>query len=404
MARTTDNLKLTIPDAGEPAEQWVQEISDTFEAIDRHDHTTGKKITQEALDLRGPVTLQGHPLNATSSVQLQPQASPPLGSGRLYVDGAGNLYFRTAADIPVQITSAVGVAGSGGSIGGDYAASGASLTYDSAAKTYRLLDQNGALAAVIAANAAVTQLSLGDTSPSAMRTLATVGGELYYRDASNRTYPLTNNGHVAGGDIRGSYQISNATLSYDSTNKSYNFLDQNAAWATISAGVINSPSYLLRARTVRRLSKSPGLCLVWSGTLAPATAWGNAQDVYLPQAVSIACTLPVLRSPNDDVVLTALGVDYVTPTGSGTNSALGVVYNYHDGGASSNWVQGSATTVASGGNITTKSATMYAALYRDALLTINLTHTSGGTNNDAGINVRRIWAEYETQRADAWSS
>src|SRR6476646_2943076 len=390
MARTTDNLRLTIPDAGEPAEQWVQEISDTFDAIDAHDHTTGKKITQEALDLRGAVTLQGNPLNATSSVQLQPQSAPPLGSGRLYVDGAGNLYFRTAADIPVQITSAVGVAGSGGSIGGDYAASGASLTYDSAAKTYRLLDQNGASAAVIVGNAAATQLSLADTSPSAMRTLATVGGELYYRDASNRTYPLTNNGHAAGGDIRGDYQTTTAAITYNNSNKTYSFTVPSGT-AKLATSAVAASSFVYPSNVTRRLYASPASGMR-SGTVAPSPG-----PFTVPASDQVAYSLPVPRGALGSQLL-AVGVDFRSSAGTPTAT---IDVSWWPGGPVA-----AAFQTFSSQSYTYPTYTVQGSPSSSVSLLANASVDLRFNNNAASplVFVYSVWADYSVADADAWAT
>ena len=301
MARTTDNLGLTIPDVGEPAERWTQEIADSLDRVDAHDHTTGKRITQDAIDVLGPLTLNGNPLRAASSVELPVQATAPIGAGRLYAGSDGDLYFRSGADVPVNITSGSAVAAPGGGIGGDYTASGAALTYNASTHTYFLADQAGSTANLVVASASALQLSLGDTSPSSAKTLATIGGELYYRDGSNRTYPLTNNGAATGADIRGDYHSTTASVDYNNSTKVFDFTAPASAAATVQASTIKGQSYQYKGGSrARRLFTTP--CLAVGGPdnygAFPVTSGGMA--IY---------ALPVPRGPLGSV-LSQVGIEF----------------------------------------------------------------------------------------------
>lgn len=324
MPRVTENIGLKIPDVGEPSPQWTQEIRESFDALDAHNHSTsGVKLDQNALSFNGPLSLDGQHLASVAAVQLTPRQLAPLGAGLLFVDQAGNLYFRSSTDQPVQITAGGGVAGSGGSITGDFSSSGAAVYYDGGLKRYRLLDQDAATADVEGRNAFFARAQFTPTTGlTGPRSLYSEDGQLVYRDGNDIAITLTSNGHGAGGDIRGQYASAGAEVYYDDSDKRYTFKDATLTQADVEAKAVRADQFVYRIPTVRRIYTNTQRCTIIRGasfheaSIAARLLIG-ASGNSLSQ---IPMSVPSSLSSSDAVRIKALGFSASIssfPSGSG---------------------------------------------------------------------------------------
>ena len=119
---TSPNMLLTVPSVlQEPGPTWAIDINGDLSQIDLHDHTTGKgvKVPSAGLNINGDVPFGGTggyygPTNA-AYYGFQPQAAPATGTHltSFFVDGSGNLYYRTAAGSDVAIIQGGAVPPSG---------------------------------------------------------------------------------------------------------------------------------------------------------------------------------------------------------------------------------------------------------------------------------------------------
>lgn len=137
----TPYLGLTQPAVGGDDGTWGGILNGNNDTLDEHDHTVGKgvPVPVAGLDIDDDLSFAGHKATNLAGSVYSPGASPgqhgvwvKLSDGNLYyTDGAGNQIQLTAGGT-INITLVGGVTG-------DYAAVGASLYYDDADKTYRML-------------------------------------------------------------------------------------------------------------------------------------------------------------------------------------------------------------------------------------------------------------------------
>jgi hypothetical protein len=146
---TTPNMSLVLPTVGDTANTWDSVLNTAFGLIDAHNHTPGLGVLvpTAGLGINADLTLAGFAtLHTKASVYDQVAAAGVAGyANAVFVNSAdANLYFRNAGGTNVQITSGntINVSLVGG-IGGDYAAVGALVQYNDAARAY-WLQQEGA--------------------------------------------------------------------------------------------------------------------------------------------------------------------------------------------------------------------------------------------------------------------
>ena len=111
MARTTDNLGLTIPMLASPQINGLGR-SRHLERIDAHDHVQGRKITQDAIALTAELSAGNQAIANVASVGLKPNTTTP-GAVRLY-SNSGDLWYNNGSGDPVRLTSGISAAGGGG--------------------------------------------------------------------------------------------------------------------------------------------------------------------------------------------------------------------------------------------------------------------------------------------------
>ncbi len=136
---TTSNMSLIIPSIGtELAPTWAQDINNSLQLIDQHNHTPGSglPITPAAMSIDADLALNNFNLVTIRSARFTAQDSP-LAEGTdldcVYVSGV-DLYYNDGNGNQVRITQSGGVAGSPGSIAG--LTSPASATYVAGTQTF----------------------------------------------------------------------------------------------------------------------------------------------------------------------------------------------------------------------------------------------------------------------------
>lgn len=141
----TANMGLVLPTENDDAGDWDGLLNTALEAVDEHDHTTGKglPITPAALDIDDDVDMQGQSIIGARSIDMDAVLSSVV-SGRvraMYWNSAdGNLYVVNGSGQAIQVTngSALDVSVVGG-IGGDYTTSDAEVQYDFTNDRYKFL-------------------------------------------------------------------------------------------------------------------------------------------------------------------------------------------------------------------------------------------------------------------------
>lgn len=105
MSATLPNMTLIIPTVGNNAAPdggpgYAQEINQALTLIDAHDHSSGKGIavTQNGLNITGPLTLQTNPLTNATYANFTNQ-SAALSTTRALYNVNGELYWTDGSGI-----------------------------------------------------------------------------------------------------------------------------------------------------------------------------------------------------------------------------------------------------------------------------------------------------------------
>lgn len=118
---SSPNMGLTIPvPTVTEGPQYAQNISDNFDIIDAHNHTSGQgsPIPLSALSITQNLDMNQFSVVDLKSISLVNQISAPSENGSLYMIG-NNLYWQDGSgSFNVQITSGGSVVGSSGTITG----------------------------------------------------------------------------------------------------------------------------------------------------------------------------------------------------------------------------------------------------------------------------------------------
>jgi len=149
---STPNMGLTLPIDHASNDVWATILSSVFDAVDSHNHTTGRgvKVPTGGLDIDADLSFSpsGTPraILDLKAIDFVPVASSTVTAlvGAFFIsDGTGGLtanelYYRTILGSNVQVTlgAALNVAAFSGGIGGDYIPASALLSYDAASLSY----------------------------------------------------------------------------------------------------------------------------------------------------------------------------------------------------------------------------------------------------------------------------
>ena len=103
-----------------PGPDWATNLNTSLDAIDAHDHTSGKgvRITPAAINVNAELEFNDNTVSEVKQVALQNQGSQPTDKSRAIYSYSGELYYRDASGNHVQITSSGSLPASGGTIGG----------------------------------------------------------------------------------------------------------------------------------------------------------------------------------------------------------------------------------------------------------------------------------------------
>ena len=316
MARTTDNLGLTIPDMGEPAEQWVGEVADTFERLDAHDHTVGRKITQDAIALTDDLSASDQSITNVASVGLKPNTTTP-GAARLYSNN-GDLYYNNGGGDPIRLTAGISPVGGGGtSIYGDYVASNATLRYTNAQSSYTFRTGAGALAVVQAGDVQATSVRLASSSSGVAVTgsLFVLDGDLFFRTPAGALQITEGAILREPKGIQGDYANAAASASYAQNTKTYSFRDDSNAVATLRASTLLADTAPKAAVASSRTFYTSGVEMSLPPSAVDAALYGGTGD---PVFSGPGGTIPALNplSPQGRLAL------HLPPTGTLTGGSV----------------------------------------------------------------------------------
>jgi hypothetical protein len=165
MAKTfvTPLMLLTLPTPGqEPGPDWANDLNVAMETVDSHDHTAGKGTPVPATGL-----YIGSDLNWNSNNVLGLRSSRFISqTGALSTSddksciyfSNGDFFVNDSAGHQIQLTASGGLnAASIGGIGGDYAGSGASVSYSSTTKTFSFTQAASQTAKVFLGDIAIAE-------------------------------------------------------------------------------------------------------------------------------------------------------------------------------------------------------------------------------------------------------
>jgi hypothetical protein len=131
-----------------PGPTWANNVNTAFSVVDGHNHTSGSgvQIPSAGLNINADLSFAGN--NATNLRSTRFSNTGGIISGAndlacLYSSG-GDLYWNSGAGISIQLTIGGALnASSIGGIGGDYATSGATVSYSSLNQTFTFWQSSG---------------------------------------------------------------------------------------------------------------------------------------------------------------------------------------------------------------------------------------------------------------------
>ena len=147
------NMNLPIPVPTESTgPEYAENISDSLEKIDVHNHTPGQgvPIPVSALNINQNLPMSSYSITGIKSLALENQAIAPTQSGSVYMSG-NNLYWKDGTGLyTVQITNGNAVAGAPGNITSLVAP--ANCTYLTGTSTFRFQSNVNVAASLDARN------------------------------------------------------------------------------------------------------------------------------------------------------------------------------------------------------------------------------------------------------------
>ncbi len=151
MSTITPNMNLVSPVPGQTdGPEWANDLVTDLDAIDSHDHTSGKgvPITPNGLDINADLSMASNNLIDVRTVRFDPQTVVTTASadiGCLY-EVVNDLYYRDGAGNNVRMTQGGSVSGSAGTITGlpsgtaSASFAGGTFTFESATNTPAAMD------------------------------------------------------------------------------------------------------------------------------------------------------------------------------------------------------------------------------------------------------------------------
>lgn len=287
----TPNMGLILPVPGQTqalgvapvGASWMELQNGAMVTIDGHNHSSGfgAPVPSSGLNINADLPFNSKNVTQLRSARFAPIALASLGVsdiGALVVSGADLYYVDTSANV-VRITSAGGVAGTPGSIGG--LASPAAVTYTPASKLFAFTSSSG-----FVANMSCGPVAIGDATVNggnAVTLSVPAGLSAGYSLRLPAALPagpkiLTVDGTGAIGDA---YDVDNATLQVASNTLSVKALGIGAA--QIANGAITTTQISATAGILgSQLAASAGIL----GSQLAATTVARTNLVAVGQQIS----------------------------------------------------------------------------------------------------------------------
>lgn len=253
---TTPLMNLVLPVPGtQVGPTWADNLNTAFQLVDSHDHTSGKgtQIPTAGINLDTDLTFNSLNALALRSARFQIQGAPltAVADKNCISSVNGELYWNDNAGNQVQLTASGGLnAASIGGIGGDYAGSGASVSYSSLTKVYSFLQAAGIPAKMFSSDLSVAEAV-------ALANSITIKSPTSLASSYSLVLPTALPASTSFTAIDSSGNMSNATpdSTLEISGSTARVKDAGITQAKLAADVLPA-----------------GMVIAWSGTSAP-TGW-----------------------------------------------------------------------------------------------------------------------------------
>ena len=123
--------------------QWATDLNTSLDAIDGHDHSTGKgiRITPAGININADLEFNQNSATELKNVIFDSSVTAATTSYSVY-QASGNLYWRNGSGTAVQITTGSSVNAGAGSISG-MTSTDAGVTYSDGSKTFNFFTDSG---------------------------------------------------------------------------------------------------------------------------------------------------------------------------------------------------------------------------------------------------------------------
>jgi hypothetical protein len=121
--------------------QWATDINSTIDALDGHDHSTGKgiRITPAAININAALEYNSNDATELKTISFDSAATASTTSYSVY-QASGNLYWRNGSGVAVQVTTGSSVNAGAGAISG-MTGTDAGASYTDGSKTFNFYGQ-----------------------------------------------------------------------------------------------------------------------------------------------------------------------------------------------------------------------------------------------------------------------
>ena len=313
---TTPLMNLTLPvvgPSGQPGPTYATNLNEALEAVDSHDHSSGKgsRITQDGMSFTDSLDLNSNAIINALSAQFDSQSAALTTANAIYVVD-GDLYYNNASGTQIQLTAAgtINVA-SLGTIGGDFSTSSATVTYTAATKLF-LFKQDGTKTADMAFGSIFLYENIASANYVKIKSAASLAANIDITlpaalPASTLPVTMTSAGVLATGQIT-TAQITDANVTTakiaDSNVTTAKIADGNVTPAKLAAlgQQVSSSSSTFTSTTTATFTDITNLTVTITSTGRPifigliADGSGNAANLaFSGSSTSIVGNLRLLN-------------------------------------------------------------------------------------------------------------
>ena len=123
--------------------QWATDLNSTIDALDGHDHSTGKgiRITPAAININAALEYNSNDATELKTISFDSAATASTTSYSVY-QASGNLYWRNGSGVAVQVTTGSSVNAGAGAISG-MTGTDAGASYTDGSKTFNFFTDSG---------------------------------------------------------------------------------------------------------------------------------------------------------------------------------------------------------------------------------------------------------------------